>query len=665
MFEYFEKPGVVLPFMAAVIFGVYTNSLQNAFHYDDRPTIVENPAIRSLGNIPSYFISKQAFSTDELFASPKHYRPVLLTTYAVNYALGGLNPPVYHLMNILLHMLSSLLVYFIAFRLVSNGLAASLSALIYGLHPIHTEALNYISARSSLLSGFFYLLAFYSFIKFRFAQAEKTHLIWTPYLLFLFSFFLAILSKEVAVVLPVTTALYDLYYSRKHLQGDLRRMLLPYVPFLMALIVYILSGNIHSMVWSIIQGYGARDFWPHLLTQTKVTVLYLLLFLWPVVLTPDRQILVANSIGDGAVLTSFGLIGIIFLIAYGLFRIRSDEAKACSLGLLWFMATSLPTILIPLNLLIQEQRAYLPVVGLAFTTGIGLAWLFKTLTETQRVPKAIGQQPRYIVVLLAGLLVMIIAGYGLLIVKRNAVWKDDITLWSDAASKPVSGFRAHVNLGTAYERQNRLDLAIQSYEKALELNPDFFATHYNLGLVYQKLEKADLAIIHFQEAIRINPGFPPAHRMLGMTYATVGQADLAIHELQKALQLNASDLLSQSALGWLYLTEGHFDQAEPYFHQVLQAWPDSFRGRLGMAIIYNQRHEFSKAIPEYEWVLQRDPDHLMAQYHLGLIREELGEREKAIKHYQAVLAIATQKGQTSEPVVKLSQERLQTLKKGS
>ncbi|MCI0528199.1 MAG: tetratricopeptide repeat protein [Nitrospira sp.] len=664
MIQWLNKPLIVLSLIGVTTFGVYINSINNGFHYDDQPTIVQNPAIRSLSNIPSFFLSKQGFSTDELFASPKHYRPVLLTSYAINYALDELNPPIYHLTNILLHIVSTFLVYFIVLKLTSHHLAASLSSLIYSLNPIHTEALNYISARSSLLSGFFYLLAFYSFIQFRLAQLERTKTYFNYYFLFLLAFLLSILSKEVSVTLPLMIVVYDLYYSLKYVKGSLRQFILAYVPLLLGLLFYLSLGHVDKMIWGILHGNGARDLGSHLLIQAKVTVQYLLLFLWPVELTPDHRILPADSIWDIWVLSSLGVIGVILFIVYRLLRTQSTEAKACSFGLLWFFITALPTILVPLNLLMQEHRIYIPTVGLALAMGVGLSVLIGRGVQSTSVI----QDHSTITARRIGGIVLcafMITAYGILIVRQNRIWKDDLTLWSYAASLPAAGFRAHVNLGTAYEREGRLELAIQSYEKALEIAPDFFATHYNIALVYQKLGKTGLAIVHYQAALQINPIFPTAYHGLGMAYITTGQPDPAKRAFEQVLKLDPSHLPSKSALGWLYVTQGFPDLAEPYFRQVLSVHPDSLRDRLGLATIYNQRHEFDRAIPEYERVLQADPDNMLAHYHLGLVYEELGQKEKAVRQYQAVLAIADKKGKQGETPVDLSLKRLRMIEKGS
>ena len=141
---------------------VYLNSIQNPFHYDDIHSIVDNPHIRQLGNIPSFFVDPTLFSAQEENAM---FRPLLLTTFAVNYAISGYEVWSYHLVGILLHAGCVLLVWGIGRQLLKEDLAAGLGALIFGLHPINSEAINYISSRSEVLAGFFILLGFWGFLR--------------------------------------------------------------------------------------------------------------------------------------------------------------------------------------------------------------------------------------------------------------------------------------------------------------------------------------------------------------------------------------------------------------------------------------------------------------------------------------------------------------------
>ena len=655
--QWLERPLKIFILIVVLAFGIYANSLNNAFHYDDSPTIVENPAIRSLANIPHFFLSKQDFSSDETFAAPKHYRPVLLTTYAFNYALGGLNPLIYHLTNIVLHSLTAFFIYLLVLLLMENRIAALLSGLLFAVHPLHTEAVNYISARSSILATLFYLLAFYYFLRYRFGPSQQVSL----GLFYLFAL-LGVLTKEIVITLPLMMAAYDLLvYTSVRAKGQrLGSLFWPYIPMAAALVFYLALA--HAQLYHILRTYlvgggGLRDPWIHLLTQAKVTVQYLGLFLWPAVLTPDWRVSAPRGIGDGAVLFSLGVIFILLLVAVRLARARSSINNTISLGIFWFFITSLPVILVPLNLQMQEHRAYLPAVGLTLSAGVMVRFL-QVLGERSRTPWRILSPVGTL------LLLIVMIWFGFLVIKRNAVWKDDLSLWLDAASKPVSGFRAHLNLGTAYEKRGLLNEALQAYQKSLEMEPQFFVTHYNLGLVYHKLGQEDTAIPYYLESLRVNPWYPLTHHWLGIAYATVGQLSLAQSEIEKALSLDPSLLLSRSALGWLHLTQNHPDQAKPYFLEVLSSQPDSVRDRLGLATVYNHRHEFPQAIEEYEKVIQLEPRHVEAHYTLALIYDELGQTEKAIYHYRITLNIAI-RSDRDKVIADLANRRLRSLEQGS
>ena len=140
---------------------LYFNSLNNAFHYDDIHSIVENPHIRDLSNIPSFFVDSELFSGEP---HNRMYRPVLLVSYGLNYAVGGYEVHGYHLVNLLLHILNALLVYGLARSFRRDGSFALFAGLLFAAHPVNTETVNYISSRSSSLAAFFYLSAFYLFI---------------------------------------------------------------------------------------------------------------------------------------------------------------------------------------------------------------------------------------------------------------------------------------------------------------------------------------------------------------------------------------------------------------------------------------------------------------------------------------------------------------------
>src|SRR3990172_5723658 len=161
----------ILPFLLITLLSglIYFNSLENGFHFDDTYHLIDNPYIRGLKYVPMIFTDTRTFSVWP--GNNRHYRPLLLLTHVINYALGGLSPIGYHLVNLAFHVGSAFLVFLIVQAMsgvMGHGVLAALAAgLIFLVHPFNAEAVNYTTARSSLMSGFFYLLGFYCWVKFR------------------------------------------------------------------------------------------------------------------------------------------------------------------------------------------------------------------------------------------------------------------------------------------------------------------------------------------------------------------------------------------------------------------------------------------------------------------------------------------------------------------
>ena len=174
---------------------VYANSINNGFVYDDKTSIIENPYIREIKNIPVFFTHPEYLSS---VGHGNHYRPLIPISYTVNYAISGMNPPVYHITNLLFHIGTAFLLFLTVEAMLGgrgedHSFIALAAALIFAVHPFNSEALNYIVARSSLMSGFFYLLAFYCWVKYRSEKIEDR------------SKKLEVRSKTTSDILPLTS----------------------------------------------------------------------------------------------------------------------------------------------------------------------------------------------------------------------------------------------------------------------------------------------------------------------------------------------------------------------------------------------------------------------------------------------------------------------------
>ena len=203
--------------LLALVCALYYNALDNQFHYDDFHSIVRNPHIRDLGNLPAFFVDPGLFSVDPAQAM---YRPLLLCSYGVNYSLGGLDPMGYHLLNGLLHAANAVWVLLLARGLGLGRSPSFAAALLFAVHPLNSEVVHYASSRSEALMAFFFLAACWAYLRHGVSGA------WSWYGLALCCGGLAMLSKSVAVVLVVVLVLCDWLVGR-----DLRKWWPRYLPF--------------------------------------------------------------------------------------------------------------------------------------------------------------------------------------------------------------------------------------------------------------------------------------------------------------------------------------------------------------------------------------------------------------------------------------------------
>ena len=375
-----DKKKKALGFLFIVLVGIalYCNTLNSPFIYDDLHTIVENPYIKQSKYLPSLF----DLSSIKDSAARSSYRPVLMLTFFLNYTFGGLNPFGYHLINITLHILNAILVFCLINRLFApldskhlTGFTSNLgykvslfSSLLFLVHPVNSETVNYITCRSELLAGFFVLLSFLLFIKSR--ASENPSL----YRSSLIVFTLGLFSKEAALILPLILITYDICFF-KDKKGFSLRFKRYYLAYFIIIFGYVLLrayllGNFFGSLYKV---GVSRSFAVNLLTQAKVIVfLYLRLIFLPLGLSIDHYIPVSKNIFEWQVL--FSLVTIIVLLAVA-FKVIKRQA-IISFFLFWFFINLLPTSLIPLHIIANEHRLYLASISFSFLLSWGLIKVF-------------------------------------------------------------------------------------------------------------------------------------------------------------------------------------------------------------------------------------------------------------------------------------------------
>ena len=564
---------IILLLFLILGFSIYSNSFTVPFHYDDRVLISENEKLHNL----KLFLEKEFFTSN---------RPILLLTFALNYRLGSESPFGYHLVNLIFHILTAFLIYLILDEIflrmhLDNGLfPALLSSLIFLTHPLATEAVTYISSRSSVMSGFFYLLSLYFFIKT--CNKKKNYFIYSAGSLI--SFLLSVGCKEIGITLPAVFLLFDYYFisgeDGERISANFKRFHLP----LIATGIFIVFLKFKFALSLSSPDMAQRDFLAHIYSSSFAVIFYLKKFLLPMNLNIDPDFPLIDSILKWRFVISF-------LLMLGLLVISKKigpKAKLISFSILWFFLTLFPHLFIRLKDVMAERWLYLTLAGFGFFAAGLLA------NSRSRVFSAKHEEGIYMPV--AVVMVFVILFFSIETYSRNDIWGSSISLWSDAAKKSPNKFRPYNNLGEAYAAEGEDDRAIEEYKKAIELNPKAERVLYNLGNVYSRKGEVSAAIDAYTRTVEINPSYAKAYNNLGSLYLNNGDYEKAKEEFLKAIKI------------------------EPRFPQAYN--------NLGNA--YSKSGMPSKAILEYIKAIRIDPKYATAHYNLA--REFY-----TIRYYQGAL----------------------------
>ena len=594
---------------------VYLNSFGNPFHYDDVHSITENPNIRSLANIPAFFSDPTLFSES---AENAMYRPLLLTTYAVNYTLAGYQVWAYHLVQVLLHIASALLVFAIGRRLLGEERAALVAGVIFALHPIATELVNYISSRSELLAGVFVLLGLWGFLRYRAGSGGL--------FVILAAYSGALLSKSVAIAFPAVLLCHDLIFRRQRLRGEGR-----FYGFLAGIsAVYIaMSGR---LLTTAALDAPVRPYSEQLWSQLKALVLYLKLLSVPYGMSVDHQFLISDSLFDPFAATALMLAVSILLLAATI----HIGPRGLPLFLLAWAALSLaPASIVPLNVLVNEHRLYLPSASFA----LGLAAILK-----RQFCRAASQS---VLVLSIGFVLVL----SMLTAQRNSVWQDVYHLWGDAASKAPLMARPHIYLAEAYADDGLADRSIAEYEIVLARDPGFIEGYLRLGQLYDEGGMAAEAEETLRKALE-NDGGGDARVWgeMGELYRHNAQRAAGLSEVrfwfeksaeayEEAVRLSPDNPAFLNNLGNTYQELGMAVRAVSIHERASQFDPDDSRTYLNLANARRLSGDSAGARRDYRKALELDPEYAEAWLSLGAMLESAGQLPEAMEAFRRAATI--------------------------
>lgn len=572
-----DKTSVHLVLIVLLGLIVYSNTFNVPFQLDEKDFIENNFIIRNVGNF--FDISKLK---EHFFLKT---RSLGYLSFSLNYRMHGLAVSGYHFVNLSIHSLNALLIYFLVgltfktpllnMSSLKNqaGHIALFAALVFVSHPVQTEAVTYIFQRLASLAAFFYLASIVLYVKWRLTplssplslRGERGGLL---YLLSLLSAILAMKTKENAFTLPVVITLYEFFFL---MESSIRRMFY-LAPFLlsMSLIPLSLTGidkpvsEILREIGPVTHGFTEISRIDYLLTQFSVVVTYIRLLFLPVNQNFVYDYPLFNSFFTPRVMVSFLFILCILAFAAYLFHRSKAEPvlRLISFGLLWFFLTlSVESSFIPLPTLINEYRIYLPSAG--FIVSIITAFFLLLQRFKYRTAQ----------IVLITFLIFIIPALAYSAYVRNSIWRSEITLWEDVVNKSPRNALAHIQLGDAYSSSGMAKEAIEQYKHALILNPDSAEANNNICIAYLSMYMPDTAISHCLTALRLRPGSLDIYNNLGNAYFKAGCIPEAIESYKSAIGINPKDVTSHFNLGLTYFKTGSPEDARREFQTVLDIEP--------------------------------------------------------------------------------------------
>jgi len=514
-------------------FVIYSNSLNGGFIWDDQSLIRDNAYVKDWSKSGYFFTQNIGMGANR---QGPLYRPLQMISYKIDFSLWGLNVTGYHLSNIIWHILMVLSVFYLLNLLFGDILLSFLTSVLFLSHPVHTEAVAYISGRADLLCGVFLLASVILYIK-QVVSRKKIR-----YIFILFFYLLALLSKEYSLILPLLLLAYSAVFKEKLLIREFLSVLF------MALIYIILRSTVLKFalpaeIYIAPLGQRLPGFFVSIYEYLR-----LLLFPYGLHMEYGRKLF---AFSDPKAL--LGMVIVAVLLSYMVFKGGSNKSgrdnKIRGFSIAWFFLTLLPVAnLYPVNAYMAEHWLYLPSIGFCLI-------LADSLILLRRRMKLFG------LFLIAA--VLFLNSY--LTVKQNIYWRDEISFYKRTLAYNPDSDRLYINLGNSYNEAGDYSQAIELYKKGIELNPGDPDAYYNLGNAYIMERKIEEAVNAYAKAISIAHGnihLNAYYNNLAVAYTLDGRIEEAIVMYEELLQRDPENLTARNNLGILY---GSRNEKSPSF----------------------------------------------------------------------------------------------------
>lgn len=490
MLQKLIKKKIFIPlFLILITFITYLNILPNKLFYDDEELIYKNAYVSDLRFFPRYFTSNMIAGAGK---TSNMYRPVLIISFAIDRLLWGNNPLGYHLTSILLQAINGILIFLLISYLFKNRLLAFLTSVLFIIHPVQSEAVVYASGRTDPLMLLFCLSSILLLLK-----STKTQNINLPlYSSSIFLFLLAVLSKEIAVILPFLVVLAYFTYMKLN-RNNLSRLVILISPFLFLDAFYVLLRLTVLNFADTLNFYSSVNIYNshltvRLFTFTSAFLQYVKVLIFPKDLIFSRDITILTSVINPTTIVFIIILTVIFLLSVKLW----GRNKLFLFSTVWFFIGLIPVSgIIPINNIVAEHYLYLPSVGFFLFISYLFTWIFG---------KSKNRNMRYFFMASITVLIAILSTRTII---RAFDWRDAVTFYTVSLKQSPGNIPMQNNLAMTYADMGQLDLAVDQYKTIITQNDIYPNTHHNLGNIYKQQKKYEEAEKEYLAALKMDPKF--------------------------------------------------------------------------------------------------------------------------------------------------------------
>ena len=584
--------------LISVTLGIYSRTGDHDFiNYDDPAYIIDNPHVYTGLNIKNI-----SWASTSIHASNWH--PVTWLSHMLDIELFGLDPKGSHLVNVVFHLLNTLLLYFLFFGTTKSHWKSFFVSALFALHPLHVESVAWVAERKDVLSAFFFFVTLILYNRYVKRPVLRR------YLLTLFAFALGLMSKPMLVTLPFVLLLMD-YWPLQRIslfkpivdaqnvapeekeKSPLKKLILEKLPFLSLSISSCVITSYAQWKGGTVAKISGVPLLFRFVNALVAYVGYIIKMIWPYNLSviyplPDTITLV-QGLGSGLFLAAITYLSLSLARKYPYLIV----------GWLWYVGMLVPVIGLAQvgNQSMADRYTYLPLVGLF----IMIAW---------GIP-AIVPENRYRDTALSIVASMMLLASSVLTWAQLGYWKNSVSLFKHATEAVDGNYLAYNLLGNTFTHSGMLDEAVSSFTETLRIFPNDEDALTGMGIVSAKQGNIERAGRYFRKALYVNPGSAEAHSNLGFALMQQGENMEGIPHLLEALILGPNSPNNAEIhfnLGTAFSSQGNLDKCIYHFTKAIQLKPDFVEAHYNLGVALAKQGKWDQAIAGFSMALRLKPD---------------------------------------------------------